>query len=600
MHAFWHFAARLLKHKARLATAMGLALISAGGLGAGLVALSPVLEFLLRKNQSLGQWINQNAPWVPAEFTEHLPKDAFGGVVVIFVALLVMTAIGAAANFGHQYLALTLCVRTVAEIRHDVFKHAVNLPLGTVLQRGASDLVSRTVRDSAELQRGLVALTGKTVAQITKGGAAFLAAVWFDWRITLVALVAVPVLAIPLRKFGKRIRKGVRGSLRAQADLLRVSNESMQGMRAVKSATAEAEAIRRFDAVNTIVLREDMRVRFAQSMSSPVVESIAIVAICVLALIAARQIIDGKLAFDTFVLSLGALAAAGGSLKPIAGFVNDIQAASAPAERLEEVMKVGREDAGERRKQPLPPHKRDIRFEDVSFRYAGAEVDALQDVNLVIQHGERVAFVGGNGCGKTTLLSMLSRLFVPTKGRVLVDGADIAQHGLKTVRAQVGVVTQDAFLIRGSITENIRFGHDAPSDEAVRLAARRAYAESFIDRLPDGFATVVAEGGTSLSGGQRQRLSIARAVLRDPRILILDEATSQVDAESEDLINTAITEFGAGRTTLVIAHRLSTVLAADRIVVMDAGRIVATGRHDELLASCAAYQRIARTQLNMA
>jgi ABC-type multidrug transport system fused ATPase/permease subunit len=600
MHAFWHFAARLLKHKARLATAMGLALVSASGLGAGLLALSPVLEFLLRKNQSLGQWIAQNAPWVPPEFTEHLPKDAFGGVVVVFVGLLVMTAIGAAANFGHQYLALTLCVRTVTEIRHDVFKHAVNLPLGTVLQRGASDLVSRTVRDSAELQRGLVALTGKTVAQITKGGAAFLAAVWFDWRITLVALVAVPVLAIPLRKFGKRIRKGVRGSLRAQADLLRVSNESMQGMRAVKSATAEAEAIRRFDAVNTIVLREEMRVRFAQSMSSPIVESIAIVAICVLALIAARQIIDGKLAFDTFVLSLGALAAAGGSLKPIAGFVNDIQAASAPAERLEEIMKVAREDAGERRKQPLPPHTREIRFEGVSFRYAGADVDALQDVNLVIQHGERVAFVGGNGCGKTTLLSMLSRLFVPTTGRVLVDGADIAQHGLKSVRAQVGVVTQDAFLIRGSITENIRFGHDTPSDEAVRLAARRAYAESFIDRLPDGFATVVAEGGTSLSGGQRQRLAIARAVLRDPRILILDEATSQVDAESEDLINTAIAEFGAGRTTLVIAHRLSTVLAADRIVVMDAGCIVATGRHEELLASCASYQRIARTQLNMA
>ena len=600
MHAFWHFAARLLKHKARLATAMGLALISAGGLGAGLLALAPVLEFLLRKNQSLGQWITQNAPWVPPEFIEPLPKDAFGGVVVVFVGLLIMTVVGAAANFGHQYLALTLCVRTVTEIRHDVFKHAVNLPLGTVLQRGASDLVSRTVRDSSELQRGLVALTGKTVAQITKGGAAFLAAVWFDWRITLVALVAVPVLAIPLRKFGKRIRKGVRGSLRAQADLLRVSNESMQGMRAVKSATAEAEAIRRFDAVNAVVLREEMRVRFAQSMSSPIVESIAIVAICVLALIAARQIIDGKLEFDTFVLSLGALAAAGGSLKPIAGFVNDIQAASAPAERLEEVMKVAREDAGERRKQPLPQHKREIRFEDVSFRYAGADVDALQDVNLVIQHGERVAFVGGNGCGKTTLLSMLSRLFVPSAGRVLVDGADIAQHGLKTVRAQVGVVTQDAFLIRGSITENIRFGHDTPSDEAVRLAARRAYAESFIDRLPDGFATVVAEGGTSLSGGQRQRISIARAVLRDPRILILDEATSQVDAESEDLINTAITEFGAGRTTLVIAHRLSTVLAADRIVVMEAGRIVATGRHEELLASCAAYQRIARTQLNMA
>ena len=595
---FWQFAKRLLKHKGQLAAAMSLALVSAGGLGAGLVALSPVLEFLLRKNMTLGQWVGQHAPWVPAEIVSRLPADAFHGVLLVFVSLMVMTVVGAVANFGHQYLSLTLCVRVVSEIRHDVFKHSVNLPLSVVLRRGASEFVSRTTRDSAELQRGLVALTGKTVAQATKGGAAFAAAIWFDWRITLVALVAVPMIAIPLRKFGKRIRRGIRGSLRAQQDLLRVSNESLQGLRAVKTSCAESEAIRRFDAINEEVVRQEMRVRFAQSMSAPIVETIAILAICALALIAARQIIDGKLPFDTFVLSLGALAAAGGSLKPIAGFINDIQAASAPAERLAELLDIEREDHLERRKPVLPAHTREIRFERVTFRYPTAESDALREVDLVIGHGERVALVGANGCGKTTLLALLSRLFVPASGRITVDGADILAHSLRSLRAQVGVVTQDAVLVRGTIAENIRFGLDGATDAAVRDAAVRAHAAGFIEKLSKGYDTEVAEGGTSLSGGQRQRIAIARAVLRDPRILIMDEATSQVDAESEQLINTAIREFGHGRTTLVIAHRLSTVLAADRIVVMDAGRVVATGTHEELMASCEPYQRIARTQLN--
>ena len=427
--------------------------------------------------------------------------------------------------------------------------------------------------------------------------AAFGAAIWFDWRITAVALVAVPLIAVPLRKFGKRIRRGVRGALRAQEDLLRVSNESLQGIRAVKASSAEGLSIERFDAANKEVLREELRVRVAQSLSSPVIESIAIVAVCGLALLAARQIIDGKLPFDTFVLSLGALGVAGGSLKPVAGLVTEIQASSAPAERLMEVLAIEREDAGDRRRPPLPRHAREIRFEGVSYRYPGAEADAVQGVSLSVAFGERVAFVGGNGCGKTTLLSLVPRLLEPGAGRILVDGADVAGHSVRSLRAQVGVVTQDAVLIRASIADNIRFGLGAASDADVREAARRAHALGFIERLPAGFETMVAEGGTSLSGGQRQRISIARAILRDPRILIMDEATSQVDAESEEQINAAVREFGAARTTLIIAHRLSTVLAADRIVVMDAGRVVATGRHADLLQSSEAYARIARMQL---
>ena len=597
MGAFWHFAARLKRYKLQFTAAMLLAFVSAGGLGAGLVALSPLLEFLLRRKSSLAQWIAEKAPWVPSGIVDLLPTDPFGGVLAVFGALLAMTLVGAAANFGHQYLAYTTCSRITAEIRHDVFKHAINLPLGTVLGRGASEFVSRTLRDTSELKRGLSALTGKTAAQASKGLAAFLAAVWFDWRITLIALVAAPAMAIPLRKFGKRIRRGMRGALRAQEDLLRASNESIQGLRAVKASSAEGVSVDRFDAANADVLREELRVRTTQALSGPVVETIAIVAVSALALLAAKQIVDGTLEFETFVLALGSLAAAGSSLKPIAGLVNEIQAASAPAERLLEVLHAEREDAGDRRRPPLPPHARELRFEAVSFRYPGTEQDVLHGIDLSIVHGERVAFVGANGCGKTTLLSLVPRLFEPSAGRILVDGADIAAHSLRSLRAQVGVVTQDAVLVRATVAENIRFGLHGASDEQVREAAGRAHALGFIERLPQGFATMVAEGGTSLSGGQRQRIAIARAILRDPRILVMDEATSQVDAESEEQINAAIREFGTGRTVLVIAHRLSTVLAADRVVVLDGGRVVATGTHQDLVGRCDAYARVVRMQL---
>jgi subfamily B ATP-binding cassette protein MsbA len=596
MSPFWHFAARMLRSKGQLSAAIACATISAGGLGTGLLALAPVLDLLLRSGGTLAGWVQQHAPWMPAWAVERLPTDPFDGVVALFALLAAMTVVGAAANFGHQYLSLTLCTRVVAGIRHDIFKHVINLPLSTVVSRGPSELISRVTRDSGALQGGLVALSGKALAQVTKGAAAFVAAIWLDWRITLIALVAVPALAIPLRKFGKRIRRGMRGSLQAQERMLRTASESMGGLRAVKAASAEGESIRRFDESNQEVLRQEMRVRFVQAMSSPLVETISILAVSGLALVAARQIIEGKLPFDTFVLALGALAAAGGSLKPLAGLVNEIQGAAAPAERLQELLDMEREDAGDRRRPALARHARSVRFEGVSFRYPGASTDALQAVTLSIAHGERVAVVGPNGSGKTTLLALLPRLFDPQSGRVLVDGTDIREVSVRSLRGQVGVVTQDAVLVHGTVADNIRFGLDAGMDD-VRAAARRAHADRFIERLPQGYETPVAEGGASLSGGQRQRISIARAVLRDPSILVMDEATSQVDAESEEQINAAIREFGVGRTTLVIAHRLSTVLAADRIVVMDGGRIVASGSHENLLGSCDVYARIARTQL---
>jgi ABC-type multidrug transport system fused ATPase/permease subunit len=564
-----------------------------------------MLRLILTEGGSLAQlceqWNAKHAwPQIPSAVSGMLPTSAYGGVVLLMVGLALLTIVGAAANYMHQMVSMGLCARTAALIRLEVFRHCVHLPLAAVTRQGPTEFTSRVLRDTGDLRSGFESLTSKTVAQITKGVAAFLAALLFDWRLVLVALVAGPVLGVVLRKTGKSIRRGSRGALEASEVLLRTTNESMQGLRAVKTATAERESVRRFNRANHEALRQEMRMRRARALSGPLVEMLAVFAVIALALVAAKQILAGELDFDRFLLSLGSLAVAGGSLRPMAGFINEMQAAGAPASRLRQVLEIAREDAGERGRPALPRHHASIRFERVAFTYPGGEHRVLDGADLAIAHGERVAVVGPNGCGKTTLLSMLTRLFEPEAGRVLVDGVDVRAADLRSLRAQIGVVTQEATLLKGTIEENVRLGLREPSEQAVLEALRRAHALSFVERLPGGLRAMVGEQGMSLSGGQRQRIAIARAVLRDPAILIMDEATSQIDAESEEQINQAIAEFGAGRTVLVIAHRLSTVLACDRIAVMDHGRVIDVGRHDELLGRCDLYRRLAQAQLTEA
>ena len=432
--AFWHFARRMLRRRRLAIGTIVCSLVSAGGLASGLISVGWVLELILGTDPNVNlatitaDALARNpaiAQFVPDALTSWLPTDRLAGVGVILGALLLLTVFGACSNFLHQYCSLTLSIATVSEIRLEAFRHALRLPLSTVLRRGPSEVVSRIIRDTTELERGFSALTSKTLAQVTKGAAAFAAAVWFDWRLTVVAVVVAPLIGVVLRKFGKRIVRGSRNTLKAYEDLLRASNEAMQGLRGIKTASAERVARKRFSAANRSVIREDRRVRLARAISAPLIEAMAIAAIMALAFLAASQILAGRMKFDDFLMALASLGVAGGSLKPLTGLLNDIQAASAPAERILEIVTIPAEGVRERGLPSLPRHHASIEFEGVRFRYEGADRDALRGVDLRIAHGEFIAIVGPNGCGKTTLASLLICLFDPSEGSVRIDGADV-------------------------------------------------------------------------------------------------------------------------------------------------------------------------------
>jgi ATP-binding cassette, subfamily B, bacterial MsbA len=613
MTNFWRFAKQLLHEKTALFWAMVFACFSAGGLAAGLVTMGPMLKIML--NPDAGKSLSQLAQehndsgamiQVPLSIITMLPTDQFRSILLIIGGIALLTVVGGIANFIHQYLSQTVVTRAIAQIRREAFEHVIFMPLGRVMSRGPSEFVARIIRDTAELQRGMIALVSKTVTSILKGLGALLVACIVDWQITLIAIPTILLLGIVLRKLGKRIRRGTRGSLKAQEGLLRVSTEALQGLRTVKANTAENEAIRRFDVMNEEAVRHELKVRTARALSSPLIEIFTTLIVLLLAVIAVKSILSGAKTLDDLTWTLGSLAIAGASIRPLTGLINEIQAAAAPADRLADVLSEGKEVEPLAKPQAAVRHSRSIEFNNVTFTYPSADEAALKNVTLNILHGERIAIVGPNGCGKTTLLSMLPRLLNPDSGQISIDSCDIAEMELQSLRRQIGVVTQETVLFRGTIAENIAFGLDGVTRDAIVDAARRAHAHDFIQRIPSAndksgaYDADVLEQGASLSGGQRQRLAIARAVLRDPAILILDEATSQIDAESESHINQAIAEFcksGGTRTALIIAHRLSTVLNADRIVVMDNGRIIDQGRHEQLLDRCELYRRLSRTQL---
>lgn len=613
---FWAFARAMLRYRLHIVLTLIMTVISALTLGIGLAGTQPVLKAILGQGgnlQTLAQDFNASIAKAAQTFgpiahlslsqatIDGLPSDPFRSLVDIMIVLIALTVIGATATFLHQYLSLTVVNQTVTAVRRKAYVSVLRSPLRTVIGMGPTDAVARIINDSSQLANGLNVLLSKTLIQTSKGLAGFVAAFYFNWKVSLVALLVTPLLYTIIRKLGKRIRRAAGSALESQGELLAHSTESLQALRVVKASDAEVYESGRFHVINKRVMRELNRVRTARAIASPLTETLTLVLLCGMVLVVAKAILTQGLDPTDFILAVVSLAVAGAAFKPLTALVHDIQTSTPAAERLRELICLPHEPGHARTAPRLAPHIRDITFSHVTVTYPGRTVPALSDVSVTIPHGSRVAFVGPNGSGKTTALSLVNRMFDPDSGTVSIDGVNIASVHVRSLRRQIGVVTQETVLFKGTIRGNIAYGAlgmaRVVSESDIIAAATQARAHEFISKLPLGYDTPVAEQGLSLSGGQRQRIAIARAILRDPRILILDEATSMVDAESESAIAAALAEFAKGRTTLIVAHRLSTVVNCDQIVVFDQGKIADIGTHEQLLSRCGVYQQLVKSQL---
>jgi len=609
MKDFWFFARQMLRHRAMIALSLLAALVDAACMGGGFSSLMVLIDQLFGEGKSVHQmvadkladpkviaWIGDRQDWA-----QHIPAGQFAGFASVLGAILVLVVIGSAARFVQQSCIIATSIRVIARVRQQAFARLIHTPLELVLTQGVADNTSRVMGDTAVMVRGIIALMGKAVRDVLMGVVMLLIAFIHDWKLTLLFLIALPIIFGLTGKFGRKLRRATKYAMRSYGQMIGVMTESLKGARVVKVHTAEGHERRRFNDVNRKVLAQEMRARTVRALASPVIESIAIVAVMGVALIAAYYAFNAEGTDPSDVAKvLLLLGAAGAAMRPLANLNNDLQQAAAGATRIREILNYPVERharAGGGKLRSLPRHRESVRFEQVRYRYPGADADALDGVTLDVPFDSTTAVVGPNGSGKSTLLALIPQLLQATAGRVTIDGADLAQVSLRSLRRQIAVVTQDTILFKGTLAKNIAYGLRGAPRDAVERAARAANAWDFISDLPDGLDTRLAEGGEGLSGGQKQRLCIARAILRDPAILILDEATSQIDADSEAKINAAIKAASKGRTTFVIAHRLSTVIDADRIVVMADGRIVDAGTHTQLLERCELYQTLTRTQL---
>jgi subfamily B ATP-binding cassette protein MsbA len=448
-----------------------------------------------------------------------------------------------------------------------------------LMQAGISDVVGRVIGSGLRLV-GLVGLI-----------------IYLNWRFALEALVGLPLALAPLFYFGRRIRRLSHGDQERMADMSSILHESLSGIRVVLSFTAEEHEKARFDAAVRAHAAALLKKLKAAAASSPIMESIGGIGVAAMIYLAGTAVVEKSMTFGEFLALVGAVASLYPHFKALNGVNVSISGALAAGQRVFEVLDarpavVDAPDAVE-----AGPLKQALRLEGVSFSYeAGRPV--LRGVDLVVGAGKRVALVGPSGAGKSTLADLVPRFHDVERGRILWDGVDIRRLKLASLRRQIAVVSQETFLFNESIADNIAYGRPGATREQVVEAAKAANADAFIRQQPQGYDTLIGERGVRLSGGQRQRLAIARALLKDPPLLILDEATSALDTESERLVQQALDKLMQGRASLVIAHRLSTVQSADLIVVLDQGRVVEQGRHAELLARGGLYRRLYEMQFN--
>lgn len=628
-------------YRGRLCAALVFALLGAALWGINISAVYPVMEVLVR-NRSVHEWLEERAVQAEraaaeirqraakgelgeatarARYAERvwqarlcrrllgladrvLPRDPFATLATVIGLSVVGMCLAGFCRFANEAIVRNITQRTMYDLRARCYFHVLRLDLAHFQKAGSYDLMARLTNDMEIVSNGIKLLLGRAIREPLRIVACVALAAWINWRLTLLVITLVPGVALLLGTMSNWLRRAARRHQEAVASLYGVLQETFRAIKTVKVFRAEPAEKRRFLDASRQYYRRAMRMEVLESAVRPILEVAAMCAIACALLVGGYLVLSGEthvfgirlatepMSMSSLTLVYAALLGIMDPVRKLSKLYGRVQAAQSAANRVWEVLRLEPTiDVPVPGSVKLPRHSESIEFDGVEFAYQPG-VPVLKDINLRIKRGQTVALVGPNGSGKSTLVALIPRLFDPTKGAVRIDGHDIRTVRLRSLRDQIGYMTQEVILFDDTILANIRYGCPWASDEDVVEAARKAFADDFIRQLPDGYHTRVGEHGSRLSGGQRQRIALARVILRNPSIVILDEATSAIDAESEALILRALRNFCRDRTTFVVSHRLDTLDWVDLVVVMDHGHIECVGQLDEVIQRSAVFNRL--------
>lgn len=525
-----------------------------------------------------------------------IPATGFDAWRAISMLLVVFMVAKAVSLFFSMYLMARIGQSVVLRLREDMFRHLLAQSTEFYERHRTNYLVSRLMASTGAIESLVTSILRDLLMETVRLVVFLSACIFFSWRLTLTALIIAPIVGTLTARFGRRLRNLARESLEGGQRMSDTAQEALANHTIVKAYTAEHHEERRFRKTLDSIVGANLRAARISNFAPQVIELIGVLAVVMLLYFGQREIAAERMTSEQFITFLFFLFNSYDPVRKLSRLHNSTETAMAAARQVWEVMDERRETVEKHDAPPLQKLRSGIRFDDVSFRYSSHDRPTLDSINLEVPVNTMVALVGESGGGKSSLTKLVPRFHDPTSGRVLWDNTDLRDARLADLRRQIAVVTQETILFNDTVRYNIAYSRPEATDEEIKQAARIALADRFIEELPQGYETIVGERGVLLSGGQRQRLAIARAVLADSPVLILDEATSALDTESERLVQQALNNLMQHRTTIVIAHRLSTVRRADMIVVMERGRIVETGTHTELLQRGGAYHRLYEMQ----